>query len=454
MSPVNKSAKERLQTDPPFFHPDRDLQEWRRDIGRWVDLILAAAEKGNDRHFSTVAKILGRTLYERGLPSAKKSIVDEAQAKQVIDYRQDDQVEAVREIVNLIAVDPPIAGVSRLISSFNKVTSCERKQKEDLTMFVSRFRGLAADHLVQVNASSSSQIGEVLAITLLNNAKLAEGTLTNAKMSLIALAEDRARREAGSATVEVPERSITEAASVTESLKAAINAILIDDGDQTTTPQSRLLILNKVEEVRVKVASLNRSNADRSKSVADMFASNEKRTRLHLDDAVTVLNNLSVTPANNPSGVTMEQVESLFAKQLDAYFTRFQGLQGSFDWNRVGQASGIGKNGMFGNNRNRNNRSSNGRTSSNGTNDARLAAQLKSRKRPSIDRPIQDVFDPNACRDCGETTHERGDDACPRPSAYTRFLKRRRKDKNQEGGEDKEGNGEPFFRRSSQSRGN
>ena len=42
------------------------------------------------------------------------------------------------------------------------------------------------------NASTSSQIGEVLEITLLNNANLEEGTLTNAKLQLISLAEARA----------------------------------------------------------------------------------------------------------------------------------------------------------------------------------------------------------------------------------------------------------------------
>lgn len=41
-------------------------------------------------------------------------------------------------------------------------------------------------------ASTSSQIGEVLAITLLNNANLEEGTLNNAKLQLISLAEARA----------------------------------------------------------------------------------------------------------------------------------------------------------------------------------------------------------------------------------------------------------------------
>ena len=42
------------------------------------------------------------------------------------------------------------------------------------------------------NASINSQVGDMLAITLPNNANLEEGTLTNAKLHIISLAETRA----------------------------------------------------------------------------------------------------------------------------------------------------------------------------------------------------------------------------------------------------------------------
>ena len=51
------------------------------------------------------------------------------------------------------------------------------------------FRGLAAEHLVRVETTQSSQIGEVLAIILLNNTDLPEGAFTKAKLKLIPLAE-------------------------------------------------------------------------------------------------------------------------------------------------------------------------------------------------------------------------------------------------------------------------
>jgi hypothetical protein len=84
-----------------------------------------------------------------------------------------------------------MAIVSRLIATFTKVTTCKRKPKEDLNQFTSRFWGLAADHLMHANASTSSQTAEMLSILLLNNALLPDETLTAAKLELIRIAEPR-----------------------------------------------------------------------------------------------------------------------------------------------------------------------------------------------------------------------------------------------------------------------
>lgn len=64
-------------------------------------------------------KILGRALFERSPPLYHQAIVDEAQVNSTIDYLQtSNPVAAVRVIVDTVAVDPPIARVTRLITSF------------------------------------------------------------------------------------------------------------------------------------------------------------------------------------------------------------------------------------------------------------------------------------------------------------------------------------------------
>ncbi len=60
-------------------------------------------------------------------------MVDYAQLMKQIDYKQEDQVLAVKQIVDLVAVDPPMVVVTRLIDSFNKVSHCRRKPTESLS---------------------------------------------------------------------------------------------------------------------------------------------------------------------------------------------------------------------------------------------------------------------------------------------------------------------------------
>lgn len=78
-----------------------------------------------------------------------------------------------------------------MITSFNNISLCALRKKETIKAFKDHFRALDAAHLEHVKATPSSQVGHVLAITLLNNAKLKENALTSAKFKLISLAEDR-----------------------------------------------------------------------------------------------------------------------------------------------------------------------------------------------------------------------------------------------------------------------
>lgn len=102
--------------DPPYFSPGGDLLEWRKKVGRWLNLLKTAHDSGNDRSFHTMFKILVQTLYTRGLPLEQQSIVDEAQSKGIIDYMQTvDPVKATLDVVNVVTVDSPIATVTRLV---------------------------------------------------------------------------------------------------------------------------------------------------------------------------------------------------------------------------------------------------------------------------------------------------------------------------------------------------
>lgn len=74
-------------------------------------------------------------------------MVGEAQSKELFDCMQTmDHEKAALSVANEVAVDLSIAEVSMLISSFDRVTSYRSAEIEDISVFVSRFCGLAATH--------------------------------------------------------------------------------------------------------------------------------------------------------------------------------------------------------------------------------------------------------------------------------------------------------------------
>jgi hypothetical protein len=191
MGPEPTAARnESRSQEAPTLMPGQDLYIWRKAVAEWVDLVSTAAAHSHDHHLKTVNATVGRQLY-RALPTSQRSIVDEAQARGATNFRQENQLRAVEKIVKLLATDPPMAIISRLINTFSKVISCKRKPNEDINEFTSLFWGLAAEHLVHANASTSSQTAEILAIILLNNSLLPDDTLTAAKLELIRIAESR-----------------------------------------------------------------------------------------------------------------------------------------------------------------------------------------------------------------------------------------------------------------------
>jgi hypothetical protein len=81
----------------------------------------------------------------------QKQVLDIAQAQGQVNYKQDDQVVA-GQIICLLGKVPPMSLVSRLINELNDAIECKRGTTEKLSMFVSRFWGLASTHLMHAQA--------------------------------------------------------------------------------------------------------------------------------------------------------------------------------------------------------------------------------------------------------------------------------------------------------------
>lgn len=153
---------------------------------KWVKLIKAAYDSRADSTYHTLLKNLGQTLFAQSLLRKQQAIVDEAQCKRTIDYRQtENYFKAVSDIVKVDSEDSPIAIITRLITLFKLVTSCHHSEEENLSVFVLHFFGLAADYPQNDNASKTSQIGQLLAKHSLKNESWDEKTLTQCKFQLI-----------------------------------------------------------------------------------------------------------------------------------------------------------------------------------------------------------------------------------------------------------------------------
>ncbi len=120
MGPGLEKTPHRGIMEPPKISNSGEHAHWKRDVANSVDFIVAGSEKGEDKLFKSLRATLGGQLYNVGLNHSQQRQVDYAQLQGTIYYKQDDQVKAVQQIFDLVAVEPPMVVVTRLIDSFNR----------------------------------------------------------------------------------------------------------------------------------------------------------------------------------------------------------------------------------------------------------------------------------------------------------------------------------------------
>jgi hypothetical protein len=263
---------------------------------------------------------LGRQLY-RALPTSQRRIVDEAQERGAINFSQEIQLKAVEEIFKLLATDPPMDIVSRLINTFSKVISCKHKPKEDIEEFTSRFWGLAADHLKHTIACTSSQTAEMLAIILLNNFLRPNDTLTAAKLEVIRIAE----------SMQVPSNSRKfvspeEIAEVSEELNV-LGKYIVKQHNRlvhvTSAPQGMIdNSLRKLQDTQNKL----RKTIGLLSMLSEQFYGNQQtsmhtdlighRLEFRLDDAIHVLKSLDQSSPYITQPSSAENIEGIILNSI------------------------------------------------------------------------------------------------------------------------------------------
>lgn len=197
---------------------------------------------------------------------------------------------------------------------------------------------MAAQHLLHSNASSASQTGQVLAMTLLHNSDLTEGTLTNAKMELISRAKTRAEedRKKQEASKTIPIDKIQPLLGLVSSMKENLDAISAERSSLLATEQRRIKQIDDLKSnmygletsIRTAVDSLDEVH---EVSIADLFKAPELDLKIDLEEAVSVVRNMQLASQSEVQTVSIQEFErvksqlsSLLAAQNPGYQTQLQ----------------------------------------------------------------------------------------------------------------------------------
>lgn len=99
------------------------------------------------------------------------------------------------EAASVVAADLPIAVVTHVVESLNKMLYVCGENDETPFSFLSRFQTAVADRLSFTSPPILSQMDQILAVAFLNSPSLDENFLTNAKLQLTTLATVRPEEE-------------------------------------------------------------------------------------------------------------------------------------------------------------------------------------------------------------------------------------------------------------------
>jgi hypothetical protein len=106
--------------DAPALDPSTDSYIWAKAVREWSELIAKGAASGGNRVYTGQLATMARQLY-RALPQPQQQVLDNAQAQGRVNYKQDDQVAAVEQIIGLLEENHPSSRYNRSPSSLRNL---------------------------------------------------------------------------------------------------------------------------------------------------------------------------------------------------------------------------------------------------------------------------------------------------------------------------------------------
>ena len=146
-----------------------------------MDFTKERAESGEKTAKANV-RTMGYLLYQ-ALHDDYKSVLNHAHdSGQLVLRGGIDQGSAVNTIIALVAEDTPIDVTNRILTAYQKLHASK---------FADRFRRLASEYMTLAGILADGKDSQMIAMILLQNAKLDENTSNDITIQLVAKADSR-----------------------------------------------------------------------------------------------------------------------------------------------------------------------------------------------------------------------------------------------------------------------
>ena len=137
----------------------------------------------------------------------------------VFDGDAEHQEAAVKTIIALVGEDTPVDVTNRILAAYQKLHACTRHIDEMPSKFAYRFRGLACEYMTLSGISVNGKESQLIAMVLLQNAKLDVNTSNAITIQLVSKAE--ARKANSSSTTD----TVTARRDTVSSMKDMLNSM-------------------------------------------------------------------------------------------------------------------------------------------------------------------------------------------------------------------------------------
>ena len=163
------------------------------------------------------------------------------------------------------------------------------------------------ENLMHAGETSSSQIGKFLAINLLNNANLEESKLRNGKLQLIGFAHARRNSSDGLGMHQISFNSIQKMEYGIKDIAEVFKYRSVPNNRHVFIPYCNRIrkgVSNALKEIRTVIDGITQTPKPEEAYLAQLTGPESRQFPIMLDDAVTVLRNLSITYKSGTTTIT------------------------------------------------------------------------------------------------------------------------------------------------------